>query len=810
MRGIIGGLLIAFLVGVCNMSYAQVKMAEIQGRVLAGNQLPAESSTVVLLNYSDSSITKSTVVNKSGFFKFSNLTAGDYLLMVTKIGYNNVYSKRYKLIPGQTTTADDITITPATKQLQEVTVSGNKPPVEVQPGKIILNVQSSIIAAGSSAFDVLRQSPGVRVDNSNNISIIGRQNAMITIDGRPTNLTGEDLAAVLRSMPANTIDRIELITGGSAKYDASAGGIINIVSKKGNNVGANATVTATAGYGRYYKANAGVVFNDRTDKFNIFGNYNFAANKTFHDFTSDRTINFDGVVSDYNVDYDAVAISNSNNFGFGTDYYLTKSQTIGFFVNGSVIGSSITKNNNLKIYNQSVFDSTIVANSGVERHISRLNYNLNYNGKLDDAGKTLSANVNYNTYNRSSSEYITNNFYNADGSIYSEPLLLQNLSPSNIHIWLSKVDFTDPLSKNSKLEAGLKYSNVTSNNDLTFGPFVNGQYTSDPQISNDFIYTENVNAAYLNYEGKADKLSLEAGLRVEQTNSKGHSVTLNETVNSNYTNLFPHVLLTYAKDDKNEFSLDYNRGIQRPEYEKLNPFLNYVDLYDFTEGNPYLKPEYSNSVELSYTYNNAITATLYTNIVSDAYEFNFYEQNDTSKINVNTAKNLGRISNYGIRFFAPATFTKWWTANFNLDAAYQRYVSYPGNAYLDKGTQDIIFKTTQYFTLSSTLKAEISARYESPSFYGVNQYKSYYNMDAGISQQLFDKRGSLRLSATDIFNTLHDRSHTDYNGLNMTGTDKIESQVVRLTFTYRFGKSLKTISHHTGADEELKRITGAN
>jgi len=537
---------------------------------------------------------------------------------------------------------------------------------------------------------------------------------------------------------------------------------------------------------------------------------NFAANKTFHDFTSDRTIDFENITSNYNVDYDAVTISNSNNFGLGTDYYLTKTQTIGFLVNGSIIGSSITKNNNLKIYNQSVFDSTIVANSGVERHISRLNYNLNYNGKLDDAGKILSANVNYNTYNRTSSEYITNNFYNADGSTYSAPLLLQNLSPSNIHIWLSKIDFTDPLSKTSKLEAGLKYSNVTSNNDLTFGPYVNGQYTSDPQISNDFIYTENVNAAYVNYEGKIDKLSVEAGLRAEQTNSKGHSVTLNEMVNSNYANLFPHVLLTYSKDDKNEFSLDYNRGIQRPEYEKLNPFLSYVDLYDFTEGNPYLKPEYSNSVELSYTYNKTITTTLYTNIVSDAYEFNFYEQNDTSKININTAKNLGRISNYGIRFFAPVTFTKWWNANFNLDASYQRYVSYPGNAYLDKGTQDIIFRTTQYFTLSSTLKAELSGKYESPSFYGVNQYKSYYNMDAGISQQLFDKRGSLRLSATDIFNTLRDRSHTDYNGLNMTGTDKIESQVVRLTFTYRFGKSLKTISHRTGADEELKRITTPN
>ena len=469
------------------------------------------------------------------------------------------------------------------------------------------------------------------------------------------------------------------------------------------------------------------------------------------------------------------------------------------------------KDNNLKINNQSVLDSIITANSDLNRHISRVNYNLNYTGKLDKAGSALAANFNYYTYNRSSNEYITNDFYDPSGSMYSPPLLLQNLSPSNIHNWFSNVDFTDPLSKTSKLEAGIKYSYIVSNNDLVFGPLVGGQYQSDPNFSNHFVYTEDINAAYVNFQNKFDKLELTTGLRAEQTIATGNSVTSGRIINSNYADLFPQVLLVYKYDDKKTFSLSFNRGIQRPNYEQINPFLYYVDLYDYGAGNPNLKPEYTNSIELSYNYNKTFLATLYSTIISNAYEFEFYEQNDTSKVNINVPTNLGTTYNYGIRFYEPVVFTSWWNANFSLDAAYQRYVSYPQNGDLNKGTQDIIFSSTQYFTISSSISAQIDGKYESPTFYGISQYKSAYNIDAAIGKQLFDKRGSLKLSAADIFNTVRDRFSTNYQNLNLSDVNKRESQIVRLTFTYRFGKtSLKNPSHHTGNEEEQKRTNISN
>jgi len=811
MRLLVGCLFSAFLACVFSVSYAQVAPAVLEGKIMTNNGSPADASTVVLLRSRDSSIVASITADNNGLFHFAALQADSYLLLISKAGYQKMYAGPYGVKSGETFTTPDIILKQLIQNLSEVQVVSNRPDIEAQPGKLILNVQNNPGAQGNSAFDILRQSPGVRVDNSNNINIIGRQSALITIDDKPVNLSGEDLAAVLRGIQASTIDRIELVTGGSAKYDASAGGIINIVLKKGKNNGFNGSFTGAAGYGKYYKSNGGLVFNGRTDHFNIFGNYSYTDNKNVHTIATDRNINFDDTLSNYHTDYHSLQTIRINTFGLGSDFYLSRTQTIGFFVNGSVTDEGFAKNNNLTIYNQAVFDSTITAASNLNRDVSRINYNLNYSGKLDSAGKMLTADFNYTTNNRTSDEYITNTFYNAGGNQYKSPDSLQNLSPSNIKVWLSRVDFTDPLSKTSKFEAGIKFSDVISDNDLIFGPSVNGQYTSDPNFSSHFKYTENVNALYANYQNKFDKFDLTAGLRAEQTIAKGNSSTEGEIVNSNYTDLFPSVMLTYNADSKNGWTISYNRGIKRPGYEDINPFLYYLDLYDYRSGNPDLKPEYTTNIELSYNYNKTILTTLYANIINEAYEFRYFVQNDSSKVNINIPKNFGTIYNYGIRFLTPANLANWWNIDFKVDAAYQRYVAYPVNGNLNKGTQDIILSADQHFKISNAVTADLSGNYETPSFYGISQFKANYYLDAYISTQLFNNRGSLKLSMNDIFNTRRDRFSTNYENLYMNTVDKTETQVVKLTFTYRFGKgSAKSASHRTGNEDEQKRLNNSN
>lgn len=806
MRVIIRCLLLALLAGLYSSSFAQLTPSLIKGKVSTSDNSSSEASTVVLLKSADSSIVNSAAVTKTGLFQFNNLQADSYLLLVSKVGFEKNYSGPYAISAGQNFTVPTIVLKSVANMLKEVSVVGSRPDVEVRPGKIILNLPNSLIAAGNSAFEILRQAPGVRVDNNDNISIVGHQAALITIDGKPTNLSGEDLAGILKGMQTNVIDRIELVTAGSAKYDAASGGIINIVLKKGKNTGANATVTASAGYGKYYKSNAGVVFNYRTEKFNIFGSDNFSDNKTFHNYNTDRVIKYNNVTSNYDVDYNSTQKSYNNAFNFGADYFLSTNHTIGFLVNGSTRTEDYIKNDNLKIYNQSVLDSTITANSNVHRKYTSLNYNLNYRGKLDKAGSALSADFNYSTYNRNSSEYIENMFYNESGKRYRDSLL-ENLSPSKIAIWLSKIDYSGVLSKTSKIEAGVKYSKVTSNNDLVFGPMVNGVYQSDPLLSNHFVYTENVNAAYANYDSRFGKFGLTASLRAEQTDAAGKTIANDHVIKYDYLDFFPHLLLTYSKNDKNDFSLSYSRGIQRPAYEDLNPFLYYSDLYDYRAGNPNLRPQYSNTVELSYTYNKTYVVTLYTSRVRDAYDFPYYVQNDTTKVNITTHKNIGKIYNYGARFFVPVTFTSWWNASFNLDASYQRYIVYPLYGTLNKGTQDIIFSGIQEFNISKTVSAELSGNYESPNFYGINQFRANYYVNAAIGKQIFNKMGSIKLNVSDIFNTRRDRERTNYENINLMTSDKRESQIARIVFTYRFGKtSVKgTSDHNTGTEDETKR-----
>jgi len=793
----------------CGNIYAQGDGMTIKGKVSTENNRPAPFATAILLA-ADSSVLKSTPCDSLGAFNFQEVNAGKYLLLISKVGYSQSVTGPYVVSAGTSVTVN-VHLTVARPQLQEVTVSSQRPYAEVKAGKVVLNVQGSIIAQGNSVYDILQQAPGVKVGGGDKISLIGRQSALVMIDGRPTNLSGEALTGYLQGMSGDGVQQIELITNPSAKYEASGAGVINIISKKGLAYGTNGTFTAGGGYGAFYKSNASILFNHRTEKFNIFGQYSYTGDKIFHQFDEDRHINFNNLLSEYNVDYYTTQQKYNSVFKGGVDYYLGDKQTLGVMVYGSISNNAYMKKNDLAISNNGKLDSTIFTNSALNRDIDNINYDINYNGMLDKDGCNLTVDVLYNTITRHSGEFIDNYFFNFAGIAYRPKLLQQNLSPSTIHNWVAKVDYTRPLSKTAKFEAGAKYSRVTSNNDLVFGPFVNGAYQSDPKFSNTFLYTENVNSAYANYTNNGKKFNIVAGLRLEQTNDNGNSVTLATTTKKNYFDLLPQVQLTYKKDDKNEFTIAYNRSVVRPMYSDVNPFLYYVDLYDYRSGNPNILPEYITKVEVSHLYNGMFRTALYAQVINGFNDFNDYLQNDTTKVAITTRKNFGTYYTYGLRFDAPVQFTGWWDAVFNLDASYQRIKAYPENGTLDKGTQDIILSGSQNFKLSPVFTANITGKYESPTFYGVSNYKAAYRLNSSIAMQILEKKGSLKLEVDDIFNTMRDRLNSTYQNLNLNVVDKTESRLVKLSFTYHFGKSsVKTVKHEqANKDEQIRSSTGS-
>ncbi|QHS54049.1 TonB-dependent receptor [Mucilaginibacter sp. 14171R-50] len=807
MRVKFGCFFIAVLAGLFNFCYAQTGASAIRGSVFLQNNQPADAATVILLSLPDSAVVMSALVTEQGAYQFSDIKPGNYLILTTRLGYKKVYSKNYTLATGQVVTAVPIILSPASNELKEISIVAKKPFIEVRPGKMVINPASSIISAGQSVLDILRQSPGVRVGNNDNVSINGRQDALVLIDGKATNLTGAELAALLKSTQGSSIDKVEVLTGGSAKYDAAAGGIINIIYKKGTNIGTNGTFSASAGYGRYYKANTGLTFNHRAAFYNIFGSYNVSANKTWKQLYTGRGINYAGLQSNYNTTYNSVQEYQNHNFRLGTDFFLSPGNSIGFLISGLVNNNTFDKNNTLAIFNRGMLDSTILANSTIDRDISNINYNINYTSVLDKAGKALSANFTYTRANRHSAEYITNRFFDGDGSVYRDPLLLQNISPTKMKNWTALLAYSNPLPKDAKFDAGFKFSRTVSDNNLVFGPQINGIYTADPAYTNYFIFTENVGAAYVNYTGKFGKLSLDGGLRGEYTRNNGNSVTNNTQTARNYFNVFPTVLLSYSYNDKNEYSISFTRGIERPTYDKLNPFLSFLDLYNYQAGNPYLLPDYSNTLRLSHTYNQETVTSLYATLLTGA-AFPFYEQDDASKVILTTDVNLGRVYTYGLNLGTPFKFTSWWSSRYDIDASYQKYVAYRQYGTLNKGTGDLIVQWWQNFAISSTLAAELSGRYETATFYGINNVRPNYYVDAGISKQIFNKLGKLSLAVNDIFKTNQDRVFTNYQNLDRVMTDRREYRKVTLSFSYRFGKtSVKgAASHVTGSEDEQKRM----
>jgi iron complex outermembrane receptor protein len=811
MRVKFGCFFIAFLTSLFSFCYAQTGTSIIRGNVLIQNNQAAEAATVILLNLPDSSVVMSALVNYKGAYQFLNAPAGTYTILATRLGYKKAYSPAYTVKTNQTLIIPNIQLTAVNNELKEVAIVGKTPYVEVRPGKMIINPAASIIADGQSVLDILRQSPGVRVDNGDNISVSGRQEALILIDGKATNLSGADLAALLKSTQGSNVDRMEIITGGSPRYDAAAGGVVNIVMKKGKNIGTNGTFTASTGYGKYYKANTGIAFNNRTDHYNIFGSYNLSAYKTFKNFDTDRKITYQGVQSSYNTMYRSVYDNLTNNFRLGTDFFLSAGQTIGFLVSGNLNGTDYQKDNTLTIYNQAIKDSTIKAHSDLDRDIHNFSYNLNYLGKLDSTGRTLSANVTYTTNTRHSDEYITNNFFNGAGNIYRDPLLLENLTPTKMHNFSALLDYSTPLPKGAKFEAGLKFSSTKTDNNLIFGPKVGNVYTIDTTFSNYFIYTERIGAGYVNYSGKFGKLDLNAGVRGEYTNSDGNSVTRDNNTKRSYFNLFPTILLNYHYNDKNDYALTFTRGVSRPIYDKLNPFLYFIDLYNYQAGNAYLRPVYANTLSLTHTYNQEISTKLYAVLATGA-SFPFYAQDDATKVILNTDVNLGQVHTIGINITAPIKFTTWWTSSYDVDASYQRYMADPQYGDFDRSTGDLIVNTVQSFTITSVLGAEIGGHYETPTLYGINQFKANYYVEGGVSMQLWNKLGKLSLVANDIFNTNRDRSSTKYQNLDRYTVDRREYRVVTLSFSYRFGKaSVKGAARHrTGSEDEQKRMNGAN
>ena len=776
--------------------------------------------SVSLLKAKDSSLVKVGVSEKDGSFEINTNAAGSFLLSYNTLGFAKQYSKVFDLTTADSYTAATVSLSVAANKLEEVTVTSTKKPmIEVKADKMVFNVESSINATGSDAMELLQKSPGIQVDNNDNISMKGKNGVKVYVDGKMLELDTKDLAAYLRSINSNDIEAIEMISNPSAKYDASGNaGIINIRLKKNKKFGTNGSTTLGFVQGVTPKGNASVNLNYRDKKVNLFSNV--SGNIGDHQ----NTLNLYRTQKDTIYDEHSININDGKgvNVKAGADYFIDSKNTFGVMGRYSYDKSKWESSSNTNIYSgQAVADSFVkklVATNNVPGHRTNTDFNLNYRF-ADTSGTEVNADVDYGSFRGAGASYQPNYYYGASSNVNPISVAIYgNNTPTSIDIYTAKVDVEKNALK-GKLGYGAKYSDVTTSNTFDF-------FNVDPSTqietkvlskSNSFTYKEKIAAAYLNYQRQlSTKWSLQAGLRLERTNSNGVLVRADGLVqpdnshDTTYVDLFPSGALTWNVNKNNTLNLTYSRRIDRPSYQDLNPFENKLDELTYEKGNAFLKPQYTDNLELTHTLFSMINTT-----VGYSYVVNYATQVTDTIGNATYVQqqNLATQKIYSFSIGSSLPIRKWWNGYANVWYNYQVFDGKVTNkpVHTELPMWGAYLQNT--FTLSKNYSAELSGWYNGSNIWGATwMTKPQGGMDIGLQKQFWDKKASLKLSVTDIFLTEPWKANSDFGGLKVNAGGSWESRTFRLNFTYRFGNSNVKASRQreTGLESESKRIKGGN
>ncbi|MEO7983589.1 MAG: TonB dependent receptor [Bacteroidota bacterium] len=799
--------------------YAQFKTGKVSGTVIDGNTKTIESATITLLRVKDSSVVKMAVADKTGKYGFEGIAEGKYLVSISAVGHSKGYSEDFDINASNALVSlKTIELVPKTKALGEVTVTAKRPLIEQKLDKTIVNVEASITNVGNSALEVLEKSPGITVDKDGNISLKGKQGVVVMIDGRPSYLGGADLANMLRSMSASQLDQIEIMTNPSSKYDASGNsGIINIKTKKNKQFGYNGSLTTGYTQGKFPRFNEGLNFNYRNGKINLFTSLNYNRNHKGENLLITRNFRESTTKNILSIFDQNSAMENQNRFysaKIGLDYSASKRTTMGVVLSGFYNPKTSETNTNTFIYNpNNVLTSQAKSFSMDDSKWKNFSGNLNFRTLLDSTGQELTTDLDYVQYRSTSDQSLVSSYYDKLGTLSKKPDTLMGTLPQNITIYSGKMDYALPLKGGAKFEAGIKSSYVKTDNNASYDSINNGRSVHDFNRSNHFLYTENVNAAYLNYSrplGK--KWSGQFGLRMENTNADGNQLTTGVKFKRNYTQLFPTAYLQYSANEKNQFVINYGRRINRPNYQDLNPFIHFLDRYTFEQGNPNLRPQFSHNVELRHTYKNFLTTTLNYSTTTDIIQ-QVIEQNELTNETFIKKANIATRNQAGLSVSASKDIKKWWSGNIYANISNNRFKGIVNNENISLGLTMFMTQVQTQFKWGKGWGAEVSGFYRGRGIEGVIFIEPITQLNAGFSKQVLKNMGTVRLNVRDIFagNTFHGSSK--YGNVDAKFVDINDSRAVSVSFSWRFSKGkLKANGGKKtgGATDEQNRVNTGN
>jgi outer membrane receptor protein involved in Fe transport len=770
---------------VCTTAFGQdsEQGRAINGAIIDEQKNPVPFGNVAVYDVQDSTLITGGVSNEQGKFSVP-VEPGKYFLKISFLSYEEEVVPDV-VISNTNVNVGVITLKEDSQVLEEVVVKGEKASMELQLDKRVFNIDKDLSNVGRNASDILGNLPSVTVDVDGTVSLRGSENVRILIDGKPSGLTSRDPEA-LRMLQGNLIQSIEVITNPSSRYDAAGEvGIINIVLKKNQEKGINGSFSAKAGYPAEYGGSYSI--NIRRRKVNLFSSYGVEYDKrpgwgeSFQQNSSPEN------QFSYSQRNDRNRQEFSHNFTVGLDYFLNDKTTItGSFLYNTGDGLNTAETN------YTDFDE----NGGVLRSVKRterededeenIETTLNFKKDFEGKGHTLTADFKWiKSVDNESTDYRESINEGLDS-------LQRSINFADEINWLFQADYIRPFGAVGKIEAGIKTASRIINNDY-------GLEAQDPealswmpitQFTNQLEYTERIHAAYLMASNTFGKLSAQGGIRGELTDISTELVSPYTFIPQDYFNIFPSASLSYKLQQNKTLQFSYSYRINRPHFRQLLPFSDFRDPRVLFAGNPALRPEYTNSIEMGYLFDGdfgSILSNVYYRHRKNVIERIVTEPDSAGRSRI-VPVNLSEENAYGVEFNLSLNVQDWW--RINTSANFYRAITdgtFEGEV-LESDTYTWNTRTTSRMTLFKSLDFQASFNYRAPRITTQGKDLSIYSVDLGLSRDIFKGKGTITAGVRDLFNTRKRRSIIERNDYYSTSTFQWRSRQFTINFTYRLNR----------------------
>jgi len=779
-------------------------LGSVTGKVLDKENIPLESVTVILLNKTDSTYVTGTLTDQNGKFHFENIKQKECILEVSMMGFKKEY-----IATNSQTTLEDIILEEDSHILSEITVTGKQNMISMEAGKTTINLNASILGAQGSLLDALRTLPGVFVKEDGTIMLNGQEGATILLNGKKTYLAGDALVSLLRSTPASSVGKIELITNPTAQYDAEGkSGLINIQTQKVNLEGMSISLNGNLQYGKYGRGDIGGQFTYQKNKLSLYAAYN-------HHDGSQQLKNI--MIRDY-IDNDRKVMTDTQRkqitdydyLNIGFDYDISDRIAIGGYTGGYIAHQTVEGNVQSHFYplNQSPDSTLFTTNKNVNKRKNLMGeISINYK---DEKKREADFSFNYHLFTHDE-DLISRNRMSVSNYITRRDTLSGDLH-GDINMYSLQANTTFPVLGKAVLKAGAKATWVDINNKAMYTDLINDNWVTNTGLSNQYDYNENINAVYVQVDAKTGAFGINAGLRLENTRIKGEyfpsdPAKSDSAYKINYTHLFPSLTLQYNfPGTENNLALMYNRRIIRPNYRDLSPF-NYIwDEYAISEGNPHLKAELTDIIDLSYTHRKIYRASLFYSHTDDAISLSVYPLDDNKMLII--PENLSSNSRMGLRLDAAnLTRLSWWRCSVNATLYYLWQNWYELGEKIERKQFTPTFSFNNQFSFPKGWSAEISGFYNGKMAVGQFLIDPIWSVSAGVQKKLLNDNATIRVFANDIFSTYRENMSATVRGMNGAGRQRNDMTVIGVSFSFNLkkGEQSKKAPRNSTIDES-KRI----